>query len=158
MKKDDNKDTNDKQAQTIEEYEKHTRELTENWKRALADYQNLEKRMQTERREWARLASRDTVLNILPAVDILVQASLHTSDQAVQLALKELFKAFEREGLKKIETIGKQFDPHLMECIDVTDGDEENKVSRELRAGYKLHDTVIRPAQVTVVRKKADDQ
>lgn len=58
------------------------------------------------------------------------------------------------EGVEKIDTKNKEFDPHIMECIDITQG-EENKVVEELRAGYTLHGAVLRPAQVRVGGKQA---
>lgn len=155
MKKDEHTKTG---QPTVLELEQKISELTNNWKRALADYQNLEKRVVEERQEWARLAARDVILKLLPAVDVFEQVQHHTSDQGIDLALKKLFVVLTSEGLEKIATVDKQFDPTLMECLDVVEGEVENRVVEELRSGYTLHGVVIRPAQVKVGKKKIDNK
>lgn len=160
MKKDDQvKSLNPQElAEKNAELTAKVAELTNNWKRALADYQNLDKRVKEERQEWAKLSARDLILKLLPAVDVLLKASAHTNDQGVELALKEFFQALESEGLVKFETVGKTFDPQTMECIDVAAGDEDNRVIEELRAGYLLYGKVIRPAQVKVSKKQINEK
>lgn len=156
MKKDGKED--EKLIQKIEELQKTIEELTASWKRSLADYQNLEKRAQQEKEDWAKLASRDVILKLLPSLDTFEIAAKHTSDQGLQLALKQLLQALTEEGLSSIETINKQFDPHLMECIDVVSGEEENRVVEEVRKGYMLNGIIIRPAQVKVGKKSLDEK
>lgn len=63
--------------------------------------------------------------------------------------MRQLVEGLESEGLTKIETVDKEFDPNLMECLGVEQG-EENKVMEELRTGYLLNDKLLRPAQVKV--------
>ena len=107
----------------------------EEWKakylRALADYQNLEKRTQTEKQEIRVYAAEVVIARLLPTVDTLVKAVNHVKDAGLELALKELFSALSEMGLQKIEVVGKPFDPHQMECIEVVAG-EENSVVEEL--------------------------
>lgn len=156
MKKDNQDKEIEELKQQIEELKRQIEELGNNWKRALADYQNLVKRTSEERQEWTKLVSRDTLLRFLPSLDTLAQAGKHTNDQGVQLALKQFRQALADEGLVSMDTVGKKFDPHTMECIDVIHGEDEDKVVEELRTGYTLKDDVVRPAQVKVVKKKFD--
>ena len=129
----------------------------EEWKakylRALADYQNLEKRTQTEKQEIRVYAAEVVIARLLPTVDTLVKAVNHVKDAGIELALKELFSALSEMGLQKIEVVGKPFDPHQMECIEVVAG-EENSVVEELLPGYRLHNKILRIAQVKVGKKK----
>ena len=129
----------------------------EEWKakylRALADYQNLEKRTQTEKQEIRVYAAEVVIARLLPTVDTLVKAVNHVKDAGLELALKELFSALSEMGLQKIEVVGKPFDPHQMECIEVVAG-EENSVVEELVPGYRLHNKILRIAQVKVGKKK----
>jgi molecular chaperone GrpE len=118
-------------------------------KRALADYQNLEKRIAEEKSSWVKAANKNLLLKLLPGLDSLLLAEKHTQDEGVKLSIKHFLDILENEGVKKIETAGKDFDPNLMEAIGTADG-ETGKVVEEARAGYMLFETVLRPAQVIV--------
>lgn len=134
--------------------EKLNEELVEaenKYKRALADYQNLQKRTQDERRDWIQSAGRDILLRMLPVLDTLALASKHVDDQGVKVTLQQFFDVFKSEGVVKIEALGKKFDPHIMECIDKED--EGDDVIEEVREGYMLNDKLLRVAQVKVGKK-----
>jgi molecular chaperone GrpE len=118
-------------------------------KRALADYQNLEKRIASEKSSWILASNKNLLLRLLPGLDSLLLAEKHTQDEGVKLSIKHFIDSLEAEGVKKIETAGKTFDPNLMEAITTQEG-EEGKVLEEVRAGYMLFDQILRPAQVIV--------
>lgn len=118
-------------------------------KRALADYQNLEKRIMEEKSSWIKIANKDLILRLLPGLDSLTLAEKHTQDEGVKLSIKHFLDSLEQVGVSKIETETKDFNPNLMEAVTTTDG-EEGKVVEEVRAGYILNGQVIRPAQVVV--------
>ncbi len=124
-------------------------ELENQVKRTLADYRNLENRIQNERGEWILKANKQLLLNILPVLDTLMLAAKHSKDQSLSLSVQQFLDILKREGVVKIETLGKNFDPNLMEGIQTVDG-EDGKVIEELRTGYMLYDKVLRPAQVAV--------
>jgi molecular chaperone GrpE len=124
-------------------------ELENQWKRALADYQNLEKRVREERVAWIESANRDILLRLLPVLDTLILASKHSEDKNIGVSVAQFLDALKSEGVTKIETKGKEFDPNTMECVTTTEG-EEGKVIEEIRPGYKLHDKILRVAQVVV--------
>src|SRR3989338_7366222 len=125
------------------ECKKRVEELESIAKRALADYQNLEKR------GWILSTNRQLILRLLPVLDILVMASQHVDNQGLQLSIKQFGDVLRNESVERIETVGKDFDPTLMECV-VTEKGEEGKVLSEIQAGYKMGDKVLRPAQVKV--------
>lgn len=140
----------DKKHEQVEENEQEEVKHIENQlKRALADYQNLEKRIQTEKQDWIRLANKDLLLRLLPGLDSLLLAEKHTSDEGVKISIKHFLDIFNEIGVKKIETVGKDFDPNLMEAVATTTG-EEGKVVEEVKSGFALFDSVLRPAQVVV--------
>jgi molecular chaperone GrpE len=118
-------------------------------KRALADYQNLEKRIASEKSSWILASNKNLLLRLLPGLDSLLLAEKHTQDEGVKLSIKHFLDILEQDGVKKIETVGKDFDPNLMEAITTQVG-EDNKVLEEVRSGYMLFETVLRPAQVIV--------
>ena len=120
--------------------------------RALADYQNLEKRTREEKEEIGKFAAEVVLGRLLPAMDSLSKAREHIKDSGLDLTLKEFEAAFAELGVTKLEVVGKQFDPHIMECIEVTQG-PDNEVTEELLPGYKYHDKILRVAQVKVGKK-----
>src|SRR3989344_8454176 len=134
----------------IKELETQGKELEDQLKRVLADYQNLEKRTAEEKQELVKSANRGLILRLLPALDTLVIAQKHTNDQGLELSVQQLFDILEREGVTRIETVGKNFDPKYMEAVTTVDVDpsmglgQEGKVTEELRPGYMLGDKVLR--------------
>lgn len=130
-------------------------ELENQVKRTLADYQNLEKRVAEQRRELIINANKHLLLRLLPVLDTLMFALLHTKDKGLELSIQQFMDALKAEGVKKIETKDKVFDPKLMECIEVAGG-EEGKVISEVLAGYTLNDEVLRPAKVKVGKKNIE--
>lgn len=124
-------------------------EAVNNWKRAVAEYQNLEKRVNEERKDWIKLANKELLLQLLPVLDTLMIAQDHIRDEGLKLATKQFLDVLRAEGVERIETNGQIFDPNTMECVDTVSG-EENKVFEEIRAGFMLHGHILRPAQVKV--------
>jgi len=140
-----------------DELKRQIEELTNNWKRALSDYQNLEKRTREEKEEFARFANRELILKLLPVLDTFEKLEEHLKDEGLNLALKQFRDILTKEGLEKIEVLGKDFDPEEMECVEVIMGDE-NRVMREMRPGYRFKGKMLRVAQVKVAKKKIDKQ
>ena len=140
---------NKTKPEKTKELETQEKELEDQLKRVLADYQNLEKRTKEEKQELIKAANRGLILRLLPALDTLVIAQKHTNDQGLKLSLQELSDILEREGVKKIETVGKDFDPKYMEAVTTVEG-QEGKVIEELKSGYMLNDIILRVAQVSV--------
>ncbi len=128
-----------------------------NWKdkylRVLADYQNLEKRTREEKQEIRAYAGEIILGKLLPTLDTLTKASAHIKDPGLELAIKELYAMLSEQGVTKLDVMGKQFDPHQMECIEVVEG-RDNEVVEESLPGYRYHDKILRVAQVKVGKKE----
>ncbi|HEX7042142.1 MAG TPA: nucleotide exchange factor GrpE [Patescibacteria group bacterium] len=124
-------------------------DLEDKYRRVLADYQNLVRRTQEEKREWAKLSNKEMILKLLPILDTLMLAEKHTQDKNFVLTVQHFLSALEEEGVIRIKTIGEEFNPQTMEAVSTVEG-ESGKVMEEMRAGYLLYDTVLRPAQVIV--------
>jgi len=146
--KDMNKTTN------ISTNETELKNEIEIWKgrylRALADYQNLEKRNKVIREEETKFAAKNVILKLLLILDILEKVDKTLNDQGVKLAVKMFYKLLEEEKITKINVLGKKFDPIVMECIEVIGNGKDDLVSEEIRAGYLMHDQILRVAQVKV--------
>lgn len=124
--------------------------------RALADYDNLSKRVDRERAELGKIASVSVIIRLLPVLDNLESAQLHLQDQGLAISLGEFKKVFNEEGLTEIKPKeGDAFDENEMETIEVVDGKGDNNTISELvLVGWKYSDgTVVRHAKVKVIKK-----
>ena len=137
-----------------ESWKRKVEETENNWKRALADYQNLEKRTAKEKEDYIKFSNQELLSKLLPILDQLEKAGEHLKDEGLNLVLNNFKKILEDEDVVKIEVLGKEFNPQEMECLDVVQGREENKVIEEVRAGFRLRGKVIRTAQVAVGKKE----
>src|SRR3990170_3402461 len=137
----------DERKDKTEDLKKNLEKLENQLKRSLADYQNLEKRVEENRLEWIKMANKQLLLRILPGIDALLLAEKHTKDEGISLSIKKILEILEAEGVKKIQTVGSDFDPNLMECVCAVKG-QEGKVIEELKPGYMLHDKILRVAEV----------
>jgi molecular chaperone GrpE len=121
--------------------------------RALADYQNLERRTHEEWQEKQTRATLAVISKILPILDTIRKAADHLQDPGLNLGTKSFTDVLVDLGVVKLDVIGLTFDPATMECIDVVDG-EENKVLDELLPGYIYKGILLRPAKVKVGKTK----
>ncbi len=140
------------QAAHTKKIEEETLFLKEQLARALADYKNLEKRFDEEKKEFVKYANKELLIRLIPALDTLFLAGKYTSDEGIRLTVKTVLDALKDVGVEKIEAEGAEFNPEFMEAVDTGEG-EENKVIEEVRPGFMLNGKVIRPAQVKVGKK-----
>lgn len=124
-------------------------EMEAKWKRALADYQNLEKRIRAQQSLYARLAGMALIEKLLPILDDLKRASEHLKNEGLEIVIKQFLKVINDEGVMAIEAYNQVFDPQTMECVEMVDG-EANRVTEVIEDGYCIGETVIRPAKVKV--------
>jgi len=134
---------------TIKELEKKNAELEENWKRALADYINLEKRTHTEKQSTVAYSNEILIRHLLPVLDHLQMLRKHTNDHGVGLIIQEFEQVLLNAGVQKIDALGKYFDHNCMEAIETVEG-EKNKVVEIITEGYLLNEKLLRPARVKV--------
>jgi len=135
------------------ELDTHEKNEADVWKakyvRALADYQNLEKRTHEHVNESRTYASLHIVRLLLPVLDNLERATKHLADDGLKHIVRQFHMVFADVGVTRIDVIGKPFDPVEMDCVALVEG-ENGIVVEELVAGYRMHDKVIRPAKVNV--------
>lgn len=136
---------------------KQIEDLTGHWKRALADYQNLEKRQAREKEEFVQYAAGSLALRFLSVLDNLEKAQEHLKDAGLELAIKEFKRILSEEGILEIEVLGYEFNPEEMEAVEMVEGEEDNKVAAVITKGYRLKNKVIRPAKVKVSKKVSNN-
>jgi molecular chaperone GrpE len=136
---------------------KEQKEVVCEWKekyiRILADYKNLEKRMMDERFSNQVYAAEILLRDILPIMHLFETAAFHLKNQGLDLAIKEFHSFLIKQGVHRIETIDKPFNPLTMECIQVIEG-KDGVVMQELSPGYEFHDKVLFVAKVIVGKEK----
>jgi len=123
--------------------------------RALADYDNLSKRVDRERQDLGKLASISIVVKLLPVLDGLESAQEHLKDQGLAISLVEFKKVLSEEGLTEIRPkVGDEFNEQEMEAIEVVKGESDNRIVETVLAGWKFLDgIVVRHAKVKVSKK-----
>ncbi len=155
--------TDQKKAQISPEVEKLNQEIAllkqqiEEFKnkylRAIADYQNLEKRVGEERFELMKMANKNLLIKILPFLDNLEKAELFVKDEGLKISKDHFVQILKDAGLEEIEMMGKDFDPISAEAVQLVPGKEEGKIVEVLQKGYRFEDKIIRVAQVKVSKK-----
>jgi len=128
--------------------------------RAVADYQNLQKRIERFQDAAREAALRSLAEDILPVADSLARAleAAKQTDGAegivegLHLVEKEFYGALAGFGLRPVEAVGCKFDPHYHEAAmqRPAEGVPPNTVVQELKKGFLLGDMVVRPSQVVV--------
>jgi molecular chaperone GrpE len=120
--------------------------------RALADYDNLNKRVERERQNLGKIASISIVVRLLPILDGLESAQAHLQDAGLAISIGEFKKVFSEEGLTEIKPkTGDGFDENLMEVIETVPGEQKGKVADLILVGWKFTDgQVVRHAKVKV--------
>lgn len=121
--------------------------------RALADYQNLDRRMRDERVEIRKAAEASVILDLLPFLDTLNQAEVFIKDPGLKMVKDTFIQQLASMGVKTIDVLNKEYDPYTAEAIEVVAGEQENIVVEVVRNGYMLFDKILRPAQVKVSKK-----
>ncbi len=133
---------------------KQMEELKTKYLRALADYQNLEKRVREEREEVIKNANKHLILKLLPFLDHLDKAEMFVKDPGLKLIKDSFYKLLEELGVKEIVVAGREFDPQVAEAIELVPGDKDNIMVEVLRKGYELFGMPLRPAQVKVSKRE----
>lgn len=128
-------------------------ELENNWKRALADYQNLQKRFVEEKESVIRFANVTLLMRMLPVLDNLELMSAHNKDEGLKMTIKEFERVLDEEGLEEIKVKGKKFDAKTMDAVETVTG-KAGYVVEVIQKGYLLRDKILRPARVKVGQKK----
>ncbi len=142
---------NEKQIDKLTE---QINELENKYKRSLADYQNLEKRTEEDRKRFIEYANEELIKKLLSVLLDLEKAEEHLNDAGLNKVKDNFTKTLESYGLTEIKIdIGKtQFDPNLHEAIESVDG-EDGKIMKIYRKGYILNSKVIQIAIVAVGNK-----
>ncbi len=151
-------------SQKVAVQTRELQELQDRYLRLAAEFDNYRKRTVRERTDFIRTAHEGLLFELLPVLDNLARALAAARSSAassgggealiegVDITLR-LFKGMlEKQGLREIETVGREFDPTIHDAVEQvrTADHPENTVVEEVLPGYLLDQKVLRPAQVKV--------
>ena len=134
----------------------------EKYVRLSADFENFRKRSEREKAAFLAYGKKDFAEKLLPAYEVLLrqEKNLEKDGQktdanlvgGIKMVLGELKKAFESEGIKKMDVVGKPYDPQTAEAIAVIPAkpEQDGVVLEEVQMGFLMDDKVLRPARVVV--------
>ncbi len=132
------------------------------WLRAKAEAENVRRRAQDDISKAHKFAVEKFAGELLAVKDSL-EAALATQEQTVEsfragveITLKQLVSAFEKNALVEINPVGEKFDPHRHQAIGMVDSEQEpNTVVTVLQKGYLIAERTLRPALVMVAKPKS---
>jgi molecular chaperone GrpE len=148
----------DEQIRTLEQ---KTVEHHDAWLRAKAEGENIRRRAQEDISKAHKFAVEKFAGELLAVKDSL-EAALAVQEQTVEsflsgveLTLKQLVSAFEKNALLEVNPAGEKFDPHKHQAIGMVESEQEaNTVVTVLQKGYTIADRTLRPALVMVSKGK----
>lgn len=140
------------------------------WRRAQADYVNLQREVTAQRIEMGKHATVEVVLSFLPVYDYFKRALQHVPPEAEQSPtvknwfagtqhIAGMFKmTLSQFGVEELDVRGKPFDPHMMDAVkeEVREGAEVGTVIDEVEGGYRMGEKILKAAKVVVAAEQTN--
>jgi len=138
-------------------------ELKNRMKYMQADFENYKKHIDREKAEFEKGANEGLINELLVIVDDLERATEkiknNTTKKGIEIILCNLMALLEKSGLKRIEAVGKKFDPYYHEALLSEPSErEDGTVLEELKKGYMLNAKVIRHSKVKIARNLSENK
>ncbi|MFH1890826.1 MAG: nucleotide exchange factor GrpE [Candidatus Kuenenbacteria bacterium] len=154
-----------KKTGKLDELEQQCAEYLAGWQRAQADYQNLEKEVEKNKKNIIKFANIGLLTEILLIYDNLKLAIKHIPENqrqidwviGIQHIKNQFHQCLERSGIEEIKTKEQEFNPEIHEAVEQESriknqesGKDKDIIKKEIKAGYKLNGKVLYPAKVIV--------
>lgn len=159
--------TTDETAQKLAEAEQQVEYYKDLLLRKVADFDNFKKRVENDSATALKYAKVDIIQSLLPVIDDFERSLKLSKDRreseafakGVELIYQKLVKFLDVQGVKEIESLGKEFDVHYHDALlQVPRNDVPPHVVIEVvEKGYSLDDRVLRHAKVVVSTTPADN-
>ena len=130
--------------------------------RKSAEFDNYRKRVERDRQMLTDAAAANMIEELLPLMDDLERAlkaepgtdSGNAYRRGVELIHQQLGEILRRRGVRAIESVGADFDPHYHQAVshEPAKGHREGEIVEEFRRGYMLGDRLLRPSMVKVAK------
>jgi len=135
-------------------------EYEEKLKLVLADFQNLNRKTQSDIENGVNSKIDEFALDFLKIYDDFVRAKEVFSEskinsEGLDSILKNMDSLLKKYHIEPIDALGEIFNPNFHEAISITnDSDlDDNTITKEIRKGYISHERVIRPTLVEISKK-----
>jgi molecular chaperone GrpE len=129
-------------------------------RRTRADFENFQKRARREREEERRYQHGPLALDLLPVLDDLERATAAAEQagdtgplaQGVELVRTMFLDVLRRHGITSVNALGQKFDPNLHHAVltKAVPGQPANTVVEVVKEGYRIHERLLRAAEVVV--------
>ena len=139
----------------LEEKNKLAEDRLNKLKYLQADFDNYRKNFEKEKKDIIKLANENLIKEFLVVLDDLERAERENgNNKGLSLLYKNFLNILEKNGLKKIECLGRKFNPNLHEVLMKEESEEdEGIILEEFQKGFILNSKVIRPSQVKISEK-----
>lgn len=155
-----------KLQEKIKALEKEKAEYLDGWQRARADYANLQKTTDEDKKRLRSIIEENFITEILPVVDSFGMAMNNKETwekvdpnwrTGVEYIHGQLMSVLKDHNLESFGKVGDMFDPMLHEAVSDTETDDttlDHTIASVLQQGYKLMDNVLRAARVSIYKIK----
>ncbi len=132
--------------------------------RKQAEFDNFRKRNERQRLDYIKYAAGELLREILPVLDNLERAieapASGTEDrlhEGISIIHRQFIDLLQKAGLREVEGLGREFDPHVHEAVGHVETNERNEgeILEVYQKGYFFKDRLLRPALVNVAKSVA---
>lgn len=142
----------------IAELEKQLQEEKNRYLYLYSDIENQRRRAVKERVDlqkygWEPVAREllEVIDNIERALEHMPSGTDHALVEGLHMVMNQFLATLDKHGVRRVEAIGRSFDPNLHEAVAQEPSDlEQGMVTKEFSRGYLLHDRLLRPSKVVV--------
>ena len=151
----------------IAELEKECAEWKDKYLRSIAEFENYRRRSNEEKADWIKMATQKFALEICEVADNFERALKQVSEdkkddsfvKGMMMIAEQLKRVMEKEGITKIDALGKPFDPVIHDALaHIPSEYEENTVAAIIQNGYMMYDKLLRPVRVAVSSGKLEQK
>ena len=142
-------------------YEKKLSDYDEKLQRALADYQNLERRTQVEISQRVSSKTNDLLLNFINIYEDFIRAENSLSKDkintdGIQAVIKNMENLLAENNIKPIDAVGEIFDPQIHEAVSMIEDNslDDGTITQEVSKGYISGKAILKPSKVIVSKKQ----
>ncbi|UCF12199.1 MAG: nucleotide exchange factor GrpE [Thermoplasmatales archaeon] len=144
----------------VKQLKKELKEKNDKHLRVCADIQNYQKRMEKELQRNEDEIKKKYLSELIDINELLKKAYEDKNPkQGLKLILNNLEKFFEKEHIKYIDCLGKSFDHSLHHAVTIVEKNdcENDTIIEEIKKGYIIGESLLRPSQVIVAKKKENE-
>jgi molecular chaperone GrpE len=137
-------------------------EMKDAWLRAKAETENVRRRSMEDAakaRKYALESFAEDLLAVKDSLEMALQAEA-LSQEGIELTLKQLTESFTKHKIVEVNPkVGAALDPNKHQAITAVESEqEENTIVTTMQKGYMIADRLLRPAMVTVAKKKEENE